>query len=69
LDKKMAYQTKWSKISYVDFTNKKIQYIAVTINDNRIRHSKTAKYLGMTLDAKLWWKVHIKQKREELGVK
>jgi hypothetical protein len=31
--------------------------------------SQTAKYLGMTLDAKLRWKVHVKRKREELGIK
>jgi hypothetical protein len=34
-----------------------------------IPHSQTAKYLGMTLDAKLGWKVHVKKKREELGLK
>jgi len=28
-----------------------------------------AKYLGMTLDAKFRWKVHVKTKREELGIK
>jgi len=29
----------------------------------------TAKYLGMTQDAKLHWKVHVKNKGEELGLK
>jgi len=34
-----------------------------------IPHSNTAKYLGMTLDAKLRWKAHVKKKLEELGLK
>jgi hypothetical protein len=39
------------------------------MNGKTIPHSQTAKYLGMTLDAKLRWKVHVKKKREELGIK
>jgi hypothetical protein len=39
------------------------------MNDKTIPHFQTAKYLGMTLDAKLRWKLHIKKKREELGLK
>jgi hypothetical protein len=39
------------------------------MNGKPIPHSQTAKYLGMTLDAKLRWKVHVKKKREELGLK
>jgi hypothetical protein len=32
-------------------------------------HCSTAKSLGMTLDTKLRWKAHIKEKRKELGLK
>jgi hypothetical protein len=39
------------------------------MNGKTIPHSQTAKYLGMMLDAKLCWKVHVKIKREELGLK
>jgi hypothetical protein len=39
------------------------------MNGKIIPTSQTAKYLGMTLDAKLHWKVHVKTKREELGIK
>lgn len=31
-------------------------------------YRNTAKYLGMTLDAKLKWKVHVKKKKEELNI-
>jgi ABC-type cobalamin transport system permease subunit len=39
------------------------------MNGKTIPHSQTAKCLGMTLDAKLRWKVHVKKNREELGLK
>jgi hypothetical protein len=35
------------------------------MNGKTIPHSQTAKYPGMTVDAKLHWKVHVKKKREE----
>jgi len=44
------------------------QHIPITINGKVTPHSNTAKYLGMTLDAKLCWKAHAKKKREELGL-
>jgi hypothetical protein len=53
----------------VNFTNRKVRYIRVAINDNQIPHSNTAKYLGMALDAKLWWKEHVKKKVEKLNIK
>jgi hypothetical protein len=37
--------------------------------NGKIIPSPMAKYLGMTLDAKLCWKVHVKTKLEEHGMK
>ena len=54
---------------HVDFKNKRIVHRPVFINNQEIPHANTAKYLGMTLDAKLLWKAHDKKKREELGLK
>jgi len=48
---------------------KRCQHIPITINDKIIPHPKIEKYLGMTMDAKLRWKAHVKKKREELGLK
>jgi CO dehydrogenase/acetyl-CoA synthase alpha subunit len=54
---------------YVDFTNKRCQHIPILIKKNKvIPYSNTAKYLGMTLDAKLCWKTRLKKKHEELGL-
>ena len=57
------------KSKHVNFTNQRCRYLPVTMNGKIIPTSQTAKYLGMTLDAKLRWKVHVKTKREELGIK
>jgi hypothetical protein len=39
------------------------------MNGKTVPHSQTAKYLGMMPEAKLRWKVHVKKKLEELGLK
>jgi hypothetical protein len=57
------------KSTHANFTNRRCHHIPINMNGKPIPHSQTAKYLGMTLDAKLRWKVHVKKKREELGVK
>jgi len=57
------------KSTHVNFTNRRCHHIPIIMNGKTIPHSQTATYLGMTLDAKLRWKVHVKKKREELGLK
>ena len=49
-----------NKSVHVDFTNKRIDYIPITISQQKVPYANTAKYLGMTLDAKLRWKAHVK---------
>ena len=48
---------------HVDFTNKRIQHNILYIENSEMRYSNKAKYLGMTLDAKVHWKEHVKIKK------
>jgi hypothetical protein len=41
----------------------------IFINGKQVPYANTAKYLFMTLDAKLRWKEHIKENRDELNIK
>ena len=52
-----------SKTVHINFTNRRFEHIRVTINNQKAPYANTAKYLGMTLDAKLRWKAHVKKKR------
>ncbi|KAJ8940625.1 hypothetical protein NQ318_004549 [Aromia moschata] len=58
-----------NKSIHVDFTKKGKQHLLIRINDTQIPYADSAKYLGMILDARLRWRVHVKKKREELGLK
>lgn len=58
-----------NKSVHVDFTNKQKQHLPIRINDTQIPYANSAKYLGMTLDARLRWRVHVRKKREELSIK
>jgi hypothetical protein len=57
-----------SKSLHIDFTNNKIKQQPIFINSTKFPYANTAKYLGMTLDAKLPWKEHMKKKRDELNI-
>lgn len=67
--KKWRIKLNETKSVHVDFTNKRLVHKPVYLNNQEIPHANTAKYLGMTLDAKLRWKAHVKKKRDELGLK
>jgi hypothetical protein len=57
------------KSTLLNFANKLFHHVPIIMNGKIIPHSQTAKYLNMTLKAKLRWKVHVKKKREELDLK
>lgn len=55
-----------AKSQLINFTLKKEVPIPIMIS-NRVPYSSSAKYRGMTLDAKIRWKEHIKAKRKQLN--
>jgi hypothetical protein len=57
------------KSIHVNFTNKRCHYVPIIMNGKTVPHSLTVKYLGMRLDAKFRWKVHVKKKREDIAIK
>jgi len=57
------------KSIHVNFTKKRCTHIPIIMNGKPMPHSQTGKYPGMTLDGKLRWTVHVKKRREELGLK
>jgi hypothetical protein len=75
LNKIIIWTKKWriklneSKSVHINFTNKRITQRPIYINGAQILYANTAKYLGMTLNAKLRCMEHIKMKRDELNIK
>lgn len=67
-----SWTVKWrirlneTKSIHVNFTNKVCQQMPVNIKNTPVPYSNTAKYLGITLDAKLRWKAHVKKKDKNL---
>lgn len=58
-----------SKSVHINFTNRKIENYKIFIGEQEIPYSNKVKYLGMTLDAKLNWKEHVKKKKDQLNLK
>ena len=54
---------------HVGLTNKSTLGIPIVMDGIQIPCANTAKYLGMTLDAKLRWNEHVKMKIMELQLK
>lgn len=67
--KKWKINLNSSKSSQVFFTNRNIDHYHIYVDDQPIPITNSAKYLGMTLDAKLRWKEHVKKKTTELNIK
>jgi len=55
------------KLTHVNFTNRRCHHIHIILNGKTIPHSQTTNYLGMTVDAKLHWKVHVKKNEKSLA--
>jgi hypothetical protein len=69
MDKKWNIQLNETKSVHINFANRHFEHIPVTINNQNVPYANTAKYLGITLYAKLRWKAHAKKKREELELR
>lgn len=57
------------KSQHITFTLRRNHCPSIDLNGSTIPRSETVKYLGMTLDRRLTWKTHIKNKREQLKIK
>lgn len=74
VNKIMDWAKRWriklneSKSQHINFTNRQELPLPITINQQRIPYVNTAKYLGITFDAKLRWKEHILIKIKQLKI-
>lgn len=73
VDTIVAWFHKWKiainekKSERVDFSLRSHPYIPILINGVTIPYVSSAKYLGVHLDAKLTWRVHITKKRDQIN--
>jgi len=72
ITKVQSWTRKWriklneTKSVHIDFTNKRIEHKPIHINHQVVPYENTAKYLGMNLDGKLRWYLHVKKSRKNL---
>lgn len=75
LNKIQEWQKKWrmttneDKSTHVTFTMKKHTCPPVYFNNIQLPQSDNAKYLGLHLDRRLTWKLHLQTKRKQLDLK
>lgn len=75
IDMVLNWTKKWrininnQKCAHVNFTYNNSTYVEIYMNGVVVPFENHAKYLGMTLDAKLKWKVHVKKKKEEIEIR
>jgi len=67
--KKWRIKANESKSVHVTFTTRRETCPRVTLNDQSIPQSESAKYLGIYFNRRLNWKIHIFTKRKQLGLK
>lgn len=65
--KKWRIKLNEAKSQHINFTYRREAPLPVFMSERRVPYANTAKYLGMTLDARLNWKSHIKTKRKQLN--
>ena len=67
LSKQWRVNLNEAKSAFVNFTIKRDQHIPIRINNIQVPYADPAKYLGITLDARLRWKAHVKKKKKTLS--
>jgi hypothetical protein len=66
---KWKIQLNNTKSVQIMFTTKSTECPPVMLNDEPIPMKNEVKYLGLHLDRRLTWKVHIKAKKQQLNIK
>lgn len=75
LDQISIWLNKWrikasaNKSVHVTFTLRRGDCPPVTLDNHALAHNESVRYLGMHLDRRLTWKMHIKCKRDELNLR
>jgi hypothetical protein len=67
--KKWKIKVNETKSVHMTFTLKKGKCPPIRINNIVIHQKEQVKYLGITLDSKLTWKLHLQTKRKQLELK